>query len=163
MAHPGTSRETLTAVTRFAIEIGMVPIPIQKEQPAYVLNSLLIPLANAAQTLVRTGVASPETVDRTYMIMNRGCTTGPCGMMDVVGMKTLYNVFTHVGGAKGDEEMLANSAYIKNTFLDKGLLGVQTGRGFYTYPDPVYQAPDFLDVPDVSRAEEIARLAAPIR
>lgn len=39
MAHSGTSTETLTEVTRFAIEIGMVPIPVQKEQNGYVLNS----------------------------------------------------------------------------------------------------------------------------
>ena len=32
MAHSGTSVDTLEAITRFAIEIGMVPIPIQKEQ-----------------------------------------------------------------------------------------------------------------------------------
>ena len=55
--------------------------------------------------------------------------------------------------------MLANAAYIKENFLDKGLQGIQGGQGYYTYPNPSYQADDFLDVPDISRAEEIAKLA----
>ena len=35
MAHPGTSEETLSAATHFAIEIGQVPIAVQKEQNGY--------------------------------------------------------------------------------------------------------------------------------
>jgi 3-hydroxybutyryl-CoA dehydrogenase len=88
MAHAGTARETLTAVTHFAIEIGMVPIPVQSEQNGYVLNSWLVPLLTAGAALVVNGVATPEDVDRTFMIANRGCAMGPCGMMDMVGMKT---------------------------------------------------------------------------
>jgi 3-hydroxybutyryl-CoA dehydrogenase len=28
--------------------------------------------------------------------------------------------------------------------IEKGELGVKTGRGFYVYPDPAYESPDFL-------------------
>jgi 3-hydroxybutyryl-CoA dehydrogenase len=28
--------------------------------------------------------------------------------------------------------------------VDKGELGVKTGKGFYKYPDPLYSRPDFL-------------------
>ena len=55
--------------------------------------------------------------------------------------------------------MLANAKYIKEHFLDKGLQGMQGGQGYYNYPNPCYQDPDFLDIPDISKAEEIARLA----
>ena len=64
MAHHGTSEQTLIDVTGFAIEIGMVPIPIEKEQNGYVCNSLLVPILQAAQSLITDGVASPESVDR---------------------------------------------------------------------------------------------------
>jgi len=161
MAHAGTAQQTLEDVTRFAIEIGMVPIPVAKEQNGYVLNTLLVPVVNAALTLLTNGVSTPEYIDRTYMIMNRGCAMGPCGTMDVVGMNTLYNISQHWAGENDDEQMLLNAAYIKEHFLDKGLLGLQTGQGFYQYPDPAYAAPDFLDVPDVARAEELALLSKP--
>lgn len=156
MAHSGTSPDTLEAITRFAIEIGMVPIPIQKEQNGYVLNTMMVALANAAQTLVTNGVATPEYVDRTYMIMNRGCAMGPCGLIDVVGMNTIYNIFSHWSEVNSDAQMGKNAAYIKEHFLEKGLLGLAAGEGYYKYPNPTYQATDFLDVPDVSRAREIA-------
>lgn len=157
MGHAGTAEETLAAVTRFAIEIGMVPIPVAKEQNGYVLNSLLIPVGNAAQSLVTNGVATPEVVDRTFMIMNRGCAMGPCGMLDVVGMTTAYNIFSYWGEVNGDEQMLENARYLKTHFIDQGKLGLATGEGYYRYPDPGYAEPGFLDVPDVAVAPEIAR------
>ena len=159
MAHPGTAESTLTAVTEFAIETGMVPIPVEKEQNGYVMNTWFVALLNAAQTLITNGVASPEVIDRTYMIVNRGCAHGPVGMIDVVGMKTAYDVLSYWGEENNDEQMRANAAYIKARFLDKGLLGLQTGQGYYQYPNPAYMAEGFLDVPELSAVADIVALA----
>lgn len=161
MAHGSTAEDTLRAITRFAIEIGMVPIPIQKEQNGYVLNTWLVPLLNATQTLITNGVSTPEYVDRTYMIVNRGCALGPCGIMDVIGMKTCYDVMNHWGTESQDAQLLANAAYIKQHFLDQGKLGLQTGEGYYCYPDPAYQASDFLAVPDMDSVEALVALVRP--
>jgi 3-hydroxybutyryl-CoA dehydrogenase len=30
------------------------------------------------------------------------------------------------------------------TMVDRKELGMKTGKGFYTYPDPAYRKPDFL-------------------
>jgi 3-hydroxybutyryl-CoA dehydrogenase len=150
MAHAGTARETLMAVTHFAIEIGMVPIPVQKEQNGYVLNSWLVPLLTAGVSLVVNGVAMPEDVDRTFMIANRGCAMGPCGLIDVVGMKTCYDVSQYWGTVNNDAQMLKNAAFVKERFLDRGLQGLLGGEGFYKYPNPAYAAPDFLAVPDAA-------------
>jgi 3-hydroxybutyryl-CoA dehydrogenase len=158
MAHPTTSQSTILAITQFAIEIGMVPVPLQKEHNAYVINTLLVPLLQAAQTLVTNGISTPETIDRTYMIMNRGCAMGPCGIIDVVGMKTCFDILSYWGAENGDEQMLTNAEYIKQHFIDKGHMGLLSGQGYYSYPEPAYQSADFLDVPDISRAEEFARL-----
>lgn len=159
MAHPGTSPQTLTAATRFAIEIGQVPIAVGKEQNGYVLNSWLVPLLTAGIALVANGVATPEDVDRTYMITNRGCGMGPCGIVDAVGMKTAYDISAYWGEVRGDTQMQANAAYLKQRFLDRGLQGMMGGEGFYRYPDPAYAAPGFLAVPEVSAAPEIAARA----
>ena len=150
MANRQTSTETLTRVTDFAIEIGQVPVAVQKEQNGYVLNSWLVPLLTASLSLVTNGVSTPEDVDRTYMIVNRGCAMGPLGMVDVVGVKTAYDICAHWGTVNGDAQMLKNAAYLKERFLDKGLQGMMGGEGFYRYPDPAYAAPDFLAVPAAS-------------
>ncbi len=155
MAHQGTSDATLSAITEFAIDIGMVPIPVSKEQNGYVLNTWLVALLQSAQTLVTNGVATPEVVDRTYMIVNRGCAMGPCGIMDVVGMKTCYDILLHWGTELQDEQMLLNANYLKDHFLERGDLGLQTGAGYYTYPAPAYQRAGFLEVPDKSAIADV--------
>ncbi|WP_329166905.1 3-hydroxyacyl-CoA dehydrogenase (plasmid) [Streptomyces sp. NBC_01717] len=159
MAHPGTAADTLTQVTEYAIEIGMVPVPVQKEQNGYVLNTWLVPLLNAAQTLVTNGVSIPEDVDRTFLIANRGCAIGPMGMVDVIGMKTVFDVLASWGTRSGDQQMLDNAAYIKKVFLDEGKLGMHSGQGYYAYPDPVYARPDFLAAPDKSAVPGIVERA----
>ena len=150
MAHAGTAPETLTAVTHFAVEVGMVPIAVQKEQNGYVLNSWMVPLLQSSLALVVNGVCTPEDLDRTFMIVNRGCAMGPCGLLDMVGMATAYNVSSYWGTVNNDAQMLKNAAYVKERFLDKGLQGMLGGRGFYTYPNPAYAEADFLAVPDAS-------------
>jgi|TARA_Y100001970_G_scaffold95791_1_gene120610 3-hydroxybutyryl-CoA dehydrogenase len=161
MAHAGTGEHTLRSITRFAIEIGMIPVPVRKPQNGYVINSLLVPLLSAAQTLVTNGVATPETVDRTYMVMNRGASMGPFGVIDVVGMKTVYDITQYWGSLNQDEQALKNADYIKRHFLDQGKLGLQTGSGYYQYPNPAYADPDFLVEPGLEVIDEIVRLTLP--
>ena len=158
MAHPGTARDTLTEVTEFAIEIGMVPIPVRKEQNGYIINTWVVPLLNAAQTLVTNEIATPEDIDRTFMIS--GARFGPMGMFDIIGMKTAYDVLAYWGAQSGDAQMSANAAYIKEHFLDRGELGVATGSGYYTYPDPAYQRAGFLTVPDITAVPGLVDLIA---
>jgi 3-hydroxybutyryl-CoA dehydrogenase len=155
MAHATTSEETLIQIAEFAVEIGMVPIPVEKEQNGYVVNTWLIALLNAAQTLVTNGVSSPEIVDRTYLICNPGAATGPIGIIDIVGMQTAYNIFSHWGNENNDDQMLKNAEYIQSHFIDKGFMGLPTGQGYYSYPDPAYQDEGFLDVPDISCVPEL--------
>lgn len=159
MAHAGTSHDTLLQITEYAIEIGMMPIPVRKEQNGYVGNSWFVPLLNAAQSLVTNGVATYEDVDRSYM--KAGASAGPMAMFDQVGMKTAHDVLTYWGEVNDDDQMRRNADYVKENFLDKGLLGAAVGQGYYSWPTPSFMAPDFLDVPDISKAPEIASLLKP--
>lgn len=159
MAHPGTTEETLTAMTCFGIEIGQVPISIQKEQNGYVLNAWLQPMINAAVSLVENGVSTPEDVDRTYMIANRGCTMGPLGIVDMIGMRTQYELFDYWGKSRNDHQMVKNAEYLKNNFIDRELYGLENGEGFYTYPNPAYGDPDFISIPDFADVPSIVKRA----
>lgn len=149
MAHPTTSRETVAAITQFSIEIGMVPIPLKKEQNGYLLNTWLVSLLNSTQTLVTNGIGTAEDIDRTYMIFNKGSSMGPFGILDVVGMRTAYNILSHWADIYKDEQMRKNADYIKENFIDKGKLGVETGEGYYNYPKPTYLMDNFTSVPDI--------------
>ena len=128
MQHAGTDPEVFEAVAQFAEEIGMVPIRIYKEQPGYVLNSLLVPLLDAAAQLLVRGVASVEDIDKTWRIAT-GAPNGPFQIFDVVGMMTPYAL-------NKDSENLESREFaelIKRDYIDKGYLGKGSGRGFYTY------------------------------
>lgn len=40
-------------------------------------------------------------------------------------------------------------------------LGAQSGQGYHQYPNPSFERSDFLEVPDLSRSDEFARLSFP--
>jgi len=143
MGHPGTDPVVFDQVIEFARAIGMVPVPIHKENPGYILNALLIPLLSAAGTLFTEGVAEYESIDKTWIIAT-GSKMGPFGLMDIIGLQTIYNIEKLLGEKRGDKAMLARAELFKSNYVDKGKLGVKSGEGFYKYPDPSYSAPDFL-------------------
>ena len=142
MVHSGTSDETLGLVIAFAKKIGLWPIVLQKENPGYVFNFLLTALFQAAQTLSANGVASPEEVDRAWMgVMH--VPVGPFGLMDSIGIDTVWDVTVNWSNQIDDEQNKKNAGFLKN-YVDKGHLGQKTDQGFYTYPKPAYRDPGFL-------------------
>lgn len=143
MKHPGTDETVFRDVIEFAKAIGMVALPLQNEQPGYILNSLLIPLLEAAQTLLLKEVADVETIDRTWMIAT-GAPEGPFAILDTVGIATAYNITLARANATGSPEFEKMASLLKTQYLDKGKLGRATGQGFYTYPNPRFASPDFL-------------------
>lgn len=143
MGHAGTDPNIFNRVVKFASEIGMVPIPIHKEQNGYVLNSLVVPLLSAAANLLINGISDIESIDKTWMI-STGTPIGPFGIMDTIGMQTMYNVDILWGTKLEDKTILDRANYIKENYIDKGKMGVSCGEGFYTYPNPSYAHPDFL-------------------
>ena len=135
-----TDPKVFNEIVDYAKEIGMVPIVLKKEQPGYVLNTLLIPLLTAASYLWGQGIADPETVDKTWMIAT-GAPMGPFGFYDMVGLRTAYNILCQRQGDNPQAKPLLDKL---KAMIDQGKLGEETGQGFYQYPDPDYQDPGFL-------------------
>lgn len=144
MGHKGTDPEVYQTVVDFAKSIGMVPIRVQKEQPGYILNSILVPLLDAAEMLYLDGVGDPETIDKTWMLAT-GAPQGPFGILDVVGITTAYNIIKNYAATSGDKKFDELAGFLKVNFIDKGKLGVASGEGFYKYPNPEFEQPGFLE------------------
>lgn len=143
MGHSGTDSEIFEQVVQFAKTIGMLTIPIYKEQPGYVMNSLLVPWLIAGLDLYRNGVADASSIDKTWM-KTVGANLGPMAMADLVGMTTAYNVTKSYAELTGEEIWKNRRDFLKENFIDRNKLGITTGEGFYKYPNPAYQAADFL-------------------
>ena len=71
-----------------------------------------------------------------------GRKVGPFGLMDTVGLDTVANIeMVYHTKSRAPEDMPPQKLLEK---IKKGELGVKTGKGFYSYPDPEYIHPDFL-------------------
>jgi len=143
MPHPGTSAEVVTLVRDFAKAINQIPMVLHKENYGYVFNAMYSALNGAAITLAANGVASVEDIDRAWMGVLKA-PAGPLGMLDVVGLDTAWYVTEYWANILPDPQLRKNADFLKQEYVDKGRLGVKTGHGFFTYPNPEYQEPDFL-------------------
>ena len=143
MKHPNTDDAIFNEIIDFAKSIGMVALPLYKEQPGYILNSLLVPFLDAAEMLLVKEVADPETIDKTWMI-GTGAPLGPFAILDVVGINTAYNIVQAKATATGDATLEKLATMLKTEYIDKNKLGRATGEGFYKYPNPSFASPDFL-------------------
>lgn len=143
MGHAGTDAAVFERVLKFAAEIGLVPIPIRKEQNGYIVNSLIVPWCFAAVDLLVRGVSDVESIDRTWMIALR-VSMGPFGMMDRMGLGVVHHVAKLMGETSANPQALEYARYVDQHFIQQGRLGVSSGQGFYTYPDPAFARPGFV-------------------
>jgi len=144
MGHANTDPVVFDTIVDFAKRIGMLALPIYKEQPGYILNTLLVPFLKAGMFLYVNEISDPQTIDKTWM-KGTNSPVGPFGFLDVIGMKTPFNLYK-MQADQGDEFAQKVVSILKERFIDKGKLGVSTGEGFYTYPNPAYANEDLLKV-----------------
>jgi 3-hydroxyacyl-CoA dehydrogenase len=147
MRGPRTSDETVEFLIRFARSIGEVPMVMKKEKGGYLFNTMLGGLLRTALILAAGGYGEPHDIDRAYMLVT-GQSAGPFAMMDGVGL----NIVLEAGQSltRDDTEVTQEQmmAFIL-PYVERGELGMKTGKGFYTYPNPAFQQPDFLTGEDV--------------
>lgn len=143
MAHPGTDPEVVETVVAFARRIGQIPIVAKRESSGYVFNAMLSALNGAALGLAAGGVAAVEDVDRAWMGIMK-MPIGPFGIMDAVGLDTVWKITDFWAGVTGDPTVRANADFVK-AYLDKGRYGQKSGRGFYDYPDPAFRQAGFVE------------------
>jgi 3-hydroxybutyryl-CoA dehydrogenase len=143
MPHPGTAPEVTRLVLAFARRIGQLPVQLHREHNGYVFNSMYSALNSAAITLAQQGVASIEDIDRSWMHITKA-RVGPLGALDAVGLDTVWTITDYWARQLGDAQLQANAAFLKE-YVDRGDVGVKAGRGFYTYPDPTYARPGFIE------------------
>jgi 3-hydroxyacyl-CoA dehydrogenase len=125
MAHPNTNPQIYEQAVAFGKQLGMEPICLKKEQPGYVLNSLLVPFLNAGLNLYVNGIADAPTIDKTWRKAT-GAPYGPMQILDIVGLQTAYNI------ARMDPSMKKAADMLKD-YIDQGKTGVAAKEGFYSY------------------------------
>ncbi len=143
MPHPGTSQETVDLVKAFAEKIGQIVIMLGKENFGYVFNAMLSEFLKSALALASEQIATVEDIDRAWMGVTNS-PAGPFGMMDSVGLDIVWKIIDRYANTSKKPQLIASAAFLKE-YLDNGKLGLKSGQGFYTYPDPLFMQPGFIN------------------
>jgi 3-hydroxybutyryl-CoA dehydrogenase len=143
MPHPGTAPETLELLEAFARRIGQIPIRLERENNSYVFNTLRNALLRSATSLAARQVTSFQNVDRAWMGVMK-TPVGPFGIMDMIGLETVLDITQYWASLLNDPELQQNADFVR-PYVEQSQLGVKSGRGFYSYPDPDYAREGFVE------------------
>lgn len=148
-----TTTGTLDVLCRFAKSLSLIPIKMRKENRGYVANCLFGALYESAMLLHKEWDLSIEDIDSAWMI-GRGAMIGPFGVLDFVGLNVIFDGSAMNAEWNQDKEEISLLFLdALRPYIDRGDLGIKTGRGFYTYPETAFFQSGFLD--DRQRAREL--------
>ena len=136
-----TSDETIESMCQFAQNIGLTPLLVLKESTGFIFNRIWRVIKKDCLHLVDEGVASHEDVDRAWMIVFKK-PYGPFGAMDMIGLDVVRDIEMVYYKESGDESDAPPKILLDK--VERGELGVKTGKGFYTYPSPAFKDPSWL-------------------
>jgi len=126
-----TSAETMDAVVDLADDFDKTPVRVRKDEPGFIVNSILVPLMNEACWIVEDEAATIEAVDSTTKY-EMGLPMGAFELGDQVGNDVSLHVLEYMNEVLG--EAYAPSPLLERTVEDERL-GKKTGEGFYDYED----------------------------
>jgi len=136
-----TSPETISALQAWCRSIGCLPLLVKKECMGFVFNRVWRAVKREALASWANGNADFMDIDRAWMIFT-GMTSGPFSMMDGVGLDVVYDIeMQYYNDSKDPKDK--PPAELK-AMIDRGELGMKSGKGFYDWKDPAFAKPDFL-------------------
>ena len=144
---PRTSQRTLDVLTRYVRSFRGEPLVLKKDNPGYVLNAMLGPVLGTSLALFSRGDTSVVEIDRAWMA-SQNAPMGPFALMDLFGLPLIRDSWLHRDRDDALQALRTPILAMLEAKLDDGKLGMKSGAGFYTYPDPQYQQAGFASAGD---------------
>lgn len=133
-----TSDETMRTLAAFGRSLGLFCAVVHGQSKGFIINRVWRAVKQEVLKVVDEGHASPEDVDRLWAFF-WGIDYGPFGMMDRIGLDVVADIEdTYIAVATDPTDRRSTTLH---DLVQRGALGVKTGQGFYSYPNPSYHAP----------------------
>ncbi len=127
-----TSDETAETMRRFLTACGKVAVMVKKDRPGQLGNRLQMALVREAVHIVAEGIASVEDVDIAAKT-GFGLRLPVYGILehqDMVGLDMAFAINDYVSGDLYNEP---RAPALYREMVERGDLGVKTGKGFYDW------------------------------
>jgi 3-hydroxyacyl-CoA dehydrogenase len=125
-----TNDETLNTTIELGKKFGKEVVVCKKDIPGFIANRITTAGSNLVAWMVYKGEYTVEEVDAAT-IHKAGMPMGMFGLMDFVGIDVGGSVAKFMDERWPGYEMCP----LLKEKIEKGELGVKTGKGFYTYPE----------------------------
>ncbi|MCC6444498.1 MAG: 3-hydroxyacyl-CoA dehydrogenase family protein [Armatimonadetes bacterium] len=127
---PATSDAAVAAVYNLLRHIGKHPVIVEKEVPGFIANRLQAALAREALSIVQKGIASPQDVDIAIKdgFGRRLAVAGLFELFDLAGWDLILAASRSL---LPDLDTSAEISPLAREKVERGELGVKTGKGFY--------------------------------
>jgi enoyl-CoA hydratase/3-hydroxyacyl-CoA dehydrogenase len=139
-----TSPATIDLLERFVVSLGGVPLVLRREHRGYVVNGLIGGLTMSALQLLVRSESTVESIDRAWM-SHQAAPFGPFGLLDLFGLDVVADNLRNATETTDRSTRRSEVLPLLDELVERGRLGMKTGGGFYDYPNPAFQHPDFLD------------------
>jgi 3-hydroxybutyryl-CoA dehydrogenase len=137
-----TTPEVLQKGVDWVRSMGCIALTVKKELLGFCFNRVWRAIKRETLWMWGNGYVDYKDVDRAWMTFTK-MKVGPFGIMDSVGLDVVRDIeMVYYSESKDPKDKPPEALKEK---IDKGELGVKSGRGFYSYPNPEFATPEFLD------------------
>ena len=123
-----TDAAVINALVEQLPRYGLVPFTVRRESVGFLFNRIWAAIKRECLMVVAEGVSTPEEVDRIWRL-SLGTALGPFRMMDRIGLDVVLAVEEHYATIR--DGIPAAPRELLHDYVDKGFLGLKSGRGFY--------------------------------
>jgi 3-hydroxybutyryl-CoA dehydrogenase len=136
-----TLPEVFKTGVRWIISVNCIPLKAHKEILGFVFNRVWRAVKRETLYMWGNGFVDYRDSDRAWRVFT-GMKEGPFALMDKVGLDTIYDIeMVYYNHSKLPHDKPPDALL---EMVKRGELGVKSGKGFYTYPDPEFLRPDFM-------------------
>lgn len=126
-----TSDSTLEIGKKFVESIEIAPLIVKKECFGFVFNRIWRAIKKDILKIWAMGNADFQDVDKGWKIFTENKPLEPFKLMDIIGLDVIYDIEMSYYKETGNPDDKPPQELLDK--INKGELGVKTGKGFYDY------------------------------